>query len=85
MTPEENAAIDRLCAMGYNRNDVIQAFFACELTQEVIFSGLGSVAPATASVAFGGKALDTVYVGSLFGTRIPYFTAPVSGEPPIWW
>ena len=62
-----------------------QAFFACELTQEVIFSGLGSVAPATASVAFGGKALDTVYVGSLFGTRIPYFTAPVSGEPPIWW
>ncbi len=62
-----------------------EAFFNCTLDQETLFSGLGSVASATASVAFGGANLHTVYVGSLFETRIPYFKAPVSGEPPIWW
>lgn len=62
-----------------------EAFFKCTLTQELIFSGLGSVCPATASVAFGGPNLDTVYIGSLFETTIPYFTSPVSGEPPLWW
>ena len=62
-----------------------EEFFAGTLTQETIFSGLSSVAPATASVNFGGPRLDTVYVGSLFETRIPYFTAPVAGEPPVWW
>jgi hypothetical protein len=60
-------------------------FFAGKLMQETLFSGLSSVAPATASVNFGGPRLDTVYVGSLFETRIPYFTAPVAGEPPVWW
>ena len=62
-----------------------EAFFNCTLDQKTIFSGLGSVAPATASVNFGGPNLDTVYVGSLFETRIPYFTSPVPGAPPIWW
>jgi UV excision repair protein RAD23 len=35
VTPEEGAAIDRLCAMGYDRNDVIQAFFACDKNEEL--------------------------------------------------
>ena len=59
-----------------------EAFFSGNLTQETIFSGLSSVAPATASVTFGGKNLDTVYIGSLFEKRIPYFSSPVRGEPP---
>ncbi|NGX57679.1 MAG: hypothetical protein K940chlam3_00573 [Chlamydiae bacterium] len=62
-----------------------EEFFKGTLTQEMIFSGLGSIAPAIASINFGGRNLDTVYVGSLFETRIPYFTAPVAGEPPVWW
>jgi SMP-30/Gluconolactonase/LRE-like region len=38
-----------------------------------------------ASVAFGGPDLKTVYLGSLFGTRIATFRAPVAGaEPPHW-
>lgn len=60
-------------------------FYKGTLTQETIFSGLSSVSPATASVNFGGKDLDTVYIGSLFETRIPYFTSPVPGEPYVWW
>lgn len=45
----------------------------------------GSVAPWCASVTFGGADLKTVYVGSLRGTTIPYFTAPVAGLPMVHW
>ncbi len=38
-----------------------------------------------ASVAFGGPDLRTVYLGSLFGTRIATFRSRVAGaEPPHW-
>jgi SMP-30/Gluconolactonase/LRE-like region len=38
-----------------------------------------------ASVAFGGPDLKTVYLGSLFGTRIATFRSPIAGaEPPHW-
>jgi sugar lactone lactonase YvrE len=45
----------------------------------------GTVAPWCASVTFGGADLKTVYVGSLRGTTIPYFTAPVAGLPMVHW
>ncbi|MGR9090836.1 MAG: SMP-30/gluconolactonase/LRE family protein [Gammaproteobacteria bacterium] len=45
----------------------------------------GKVAPWCASVTFGGADLKTVYVGSLRGTTIPYFTAPVAGLPMVHW
>lgn len=45
----------------------------------------GTVAPWCASVTFGGPDLKTVYVGSLRGTTIPYFTAPVAGLPMVHW
>ncbi|MEO7191556.1 MAG: hypothetical protein ABI051_10925 [Vicinamibacterales bacterium] len=38
-----------------------------------------------ASVTFGGPDLRTVYIGSLRGTRIPYFRAAVAGLPMMHW
>jgi hypothetical protein len=38
-----------------------------------------------ASITFGGPDLKTVYLGSLFGTRIATFRSPIAGaEPPHW-
>jgi sugar lactone lactonase YvrE len=45
----------------------------------------GTIAPWMASITFGGLDLRTVYVGSLQGTRIPYFRAPVAGLPMVHW
>ena len=38
-----------------------------------------------ASIAFGGEDLRTVYMGSLQGTRIATFRAPIAGAPPVHW
>lgn len=45
----------------------------------------GTIAPWMASVTFGGPDLRTVYLGSLLGTRIPSFRAPVAGLPMVHW
>jgi sugar lactone lactonase YvrE len=45
----------------------------------------GTLAPWMASVTFGGPDLRTVYLGSLKGTTIPCFRAPVSGLPMVHW
>jgi len=45
----------------------------------------GRIAPWMASVTFGGPDLRTVYLGSLLGTRIPYFESPVAGLPMVHW
>ena len=45
----------------------------------------GKIAPWVTSVTFGGPDLKTVYLGSLKGTAIPYFTSPVAGLPMIHW
>jgi gluconolactonase len=36
-------------------------------------------------VTFGGPDLQTVFIGSLKGTRIPCFRTPVPGLPMIHW
>ncbi|SEG72756.1 SMP-30/gluconolactonase/LRE family protein [Bosea lathyri] len=36
-------------------------------------------------IAFGGADLKTVYLGSLFGSRIASFRSPVAGAPPVQW
>ena len=38
-----------------------------------------------ASVTFGGPDLKTVYLGSLFGTRIATFRSPIAGAEPAHW
>ena len=45
----------------------------------------GRIAPWMASITFGGADLRTVYLGSLRGTRIPYFRSPVAGLPMVHW
>ena len=48
-------------------------------------SARGAIAPWMASITFGGPDLRTVYLGSLFGTRIPCFRSPVPGLPMAHW
>ncbi len=54
-------------------------FYAGTMTPEVMAATKGSIAPWMASLTFGGADLRTVYLGSLMGTAIPYFAAPVAG------
>lgn len=60
-------------------------FFDNHVTEDVLFATGRGVAPWMASVTFGGCDLQTVYIGSLRGSRIPYFRAPVPGLPMVHW
>jgi len=62
-----------------------QAFFANDVAEDVLFATGRGIAPWMASVTFGGRDLQTVYIGSLRGSRIPYFRAPVPGLPMVHW
>jgi sugar lactone lactonase YvrE len=62
-----------------------QAFFAGDVTEDVLFATGQGIAPWMASVTFGGPDLQTIYIGSLKGTRIPYFRAPAPGLPMVHW
>ena len=62
-----------------------QAFFNNHVTEDVLFATGRGVAPWMASVTFGGPDLQTLYIGSLRGSRIPYFRAPVPGLPMVHW
>jgi sugar lactone lactonase YvrE len=62
-----------------------QAFFQNDVTEDVLFATGQGLAPWMASVTFGGADLQTVYVGSLKGKRIPYFRSPVPGLPMVHW
>lgn len=55
------------------------------VTPELMAAAKGTIAPWMASVTFGGPDLRTIYLGSLQGTRIPYFRSPVAGQPLIYW
>jgi len=60
-------------------------FYAGTMTSEIMAATKGSIAPWMASLTFGGPDLRTVYLGSLMGTTIPYFRAPVAGLPMAHW
>ena len=62
-----------------------RAFLRNEVTEELLFATGRGVAPWMASVTFGGPDLRTLYIGSLKGKRIPFFTAPVPGLPMVHW
>lgn len=69
---------DKVCALE-------QAFLTNSVTEEVLFATGRGLAPWMASVTFGGPDLRTVYIGSLKGSRIPFFRAPVPGLPMVHW
>ena len=62
-----------------------QAFFSAAVNHDVLFATGRGVAPWMASVTFGGADLQTAYIGSLRGSRIPYFRAPAPGLPMVHW
>jgi gluconolactonase len=62
-----------------------RAFLGNHVTEDVLFATGRGLAPWMASVTFGGRDLRTVYIGSLRGSRIPYFRAPVPGLPMVHW
>jgi len=62
-----------------------KAFVADCLTPETMLAAGGTMAPWFASVTFGGADLRTVYIGSLKGSRLPFFTSPVPGLPMAHW
>jgi len=62
-----------------------QAFFRNHVTEELLFATGQGIAPWMASVTFGGPDLQTLYIGSLKGKRIPCFRAPVPGLPMVHW
>lgn len=62
-----------------------QAFEAGSATPQHMLAAGGTIAPWFASITFGGPDLQTVYIGSLRGTRIPYFRSPVAGLPMVHW
>lgn len=65
--------------------NLLQKMEAGTVTAEDMQRAHGTIAPWMASVTFGGPDLRTVYIGSLQGTRIPYFRSPVAGLPMVHW
>lgn len=62
-----------------------EQFVRGAVTEDVLFATGQGVAPWMASVTFGGPDLQTAYIGSLRGTKIPYFRAPAPGLPMVHW
>lgn len=60
-------------------------FAAGTVTTDIMMRARGTIAPWMASVTFGGADLATAYIGSLIGTRIPFFHSPVPGLPMAHW
>jgi gluconolactonase len=60
-------------------------FFEGKVSEDVLFATGQGIAPWMASVTFGGPDLQTAYIGSLKGKRIPYFRAPAPGLPMVHW
>lgn len=65
--------------------NLLSRFESGTLRAEDMHRACGTIAPWMASVTFGGADLRTVYLGSLKGTRIPYFRSPVAGLPLVHW
>jgi sugar lactone lactonase YvrE len=64
---------------------LLAAFEEDRVDPDHMLAAGGTIAPWFSSVTFGGPDLKTVYIGSLRGTRIPYFRSPVAGLPMVHW
>lgn len=64
---------------------LLDAFAQDRVTPELQLACGGTIANWMASLTFGGPDLRTVYIGSLRGSTIPYFMAPIAGLPMIHW
>lgn len=64
---------------------LFEQFEAHTLTPEIMGATSGTIAPWMASLTFGGPDLQTVYLGSLRGTTLPFFRSPVAGLPMQHW
>lgn len=64
---------------------LMDAFRADAVRPEHMLACGGTIAPWFASVTFGGPDLRNVYIGSLRGSRLPYFRSPVAGLPMVHW
>jgi sugar lactone lactonase YvrE len=62
-----------------------KAFLENTVNEQVLFATGQGIAPWMASVTFGGPDLQTIYIGSLKGKKIPYFRAPAPGLPMVHW
>ena len=62
-----------------------EAFARDAVTPELMLACGGEIAPWFASITFGGPDLRNVHIGSLRGTRIPWFRSPVPGLPMAHW
>jgi len=61
------------------------AWEAGKVTPELMGAAGGALCRWMASLTFGGPDLQTVYLGSLQGSQIPYFRSPVAGLPLLGW
>ena len=61
------------------------AHAAGAVTPALMGAAGGDICRWMASLTFGGPDLRTVYLGSLQGSRIPFFRAPVAGLPLLGW
>ncbi|NBB21288.1 SMP-30/gluconolactonase/LRE family protein [Runella sp. CRIBMP] len=64
---------------------LIEAYENRCVTPEILAATQGTICPWMASLSFGGADMKTVYLGSLRGTKIPYFKSPVAGQKMIHW
>ena len=85
ITPEGDLRILLDDAPAAPSRALMDAFWKGQATPDLMLACGGTIAPWFASVTFGGPDLQTVYIGSLRGTRIPYFRAPVAGLPMVHW
>jgi gluconolactonase len=85
ITPEGEELIVLDDSDPLSKKRLFEAYDTHTVTPDILASTQGTICPWMASLSFGGKDLKTVYLGSLRGTRIPYFKSPVAGQKMIHW
>ena len=64
---------------------MMDAFYKGQSTPELMLACSGTIAPWMASLTFFGRDFRQIAIGSLRGTRLAVFTAPVAGLPMAHW